>query len=79
MPALGSNHAHRGTVGMAAKKKVDRHLKRQLGIRLDPDIVRRAEEFAERHHRTLTAVFELALKEYLDKYGDLPPIEEMGR
>lgn len=61
----------------APKKKIDRPVKRQVNMRLDEPIVEEAESFAERHHRTFTSVVEVALREYLDRHGKKPPVEQI--
>lgn len=52
---------------------------RQLGVRLQEPLIARAEAFADKHHRTLTSVLEVALEEYLDRHEKKPAVEDIRK
>ena len=60
----------------AVAKKKQSDARRAVTVRLPEKLVTTAEAFSERHHRSFTSVVELALVDYLKRYGHLPPLEE---
>lgn len=61
---------------IAVAKKPKSEKRRAVTVRLSDDLVTDAESFAEKHHRSFTSIVEIAIAEYLRRYGKVPTIEE---
>ena len=50
--------------------------RRRLEVHLPTDLIEAADTFAKRHERSVRHVVYSALKEYLTRYGVLPPLRQ---